>query len=79
MYYEMINIYSSQDKRHLKNLLHPYFIAGTLADMSNTHVSHKKYLPVIRNHLILKNKNHIAQLYFKKDKYGVSTISLVKE
>jgi len=57
----------------------PDMIAGTLADMSNTHVSHKKYLPVIRNHLILKNKNHIAQLYFKKDKYGVSTISLVKE
>ncbi|MGS4227635.1 hypothetical protein ACOAMD_17235 [Acinetobacter baumannii] len=57
----------------------PDIIAGTLADMNNKYVSHKKYLPIIKNHLTLKSKNHIAQIYFKRDKYGVNTIHLKRK
>ena len=56
----------------------PDMIAGVLADMTEKHVSHAKFLPIVRKYLTNQKQNHVAKIYFDKDKYGLNTIMYKK-
>ena len=57
----------------------PDIVAATLADMSETTVSNKKYIPILNNYLTLEEKNHVAKFYLQQEKYGVSTLKFLKK
>lgn len=57
----------------------PDIIAGTLADMTTKEVSKEKFLTVLKNYLVIKNKNHIAKIHFDENNYGISSISIHKD